>query len=182
MEAQPDQRHRWATEDWLAVGLGMLLLALSLGSAIAMRVNSFLEQLEPPATSQAVWASPLTDWFTQPGPWQDDPRQAFIPTESSSRLPGIVGALVATCVAFGLGCRAMGVPFTRFVPGFLLIFVLATLAYTLAAQSVIEQYNLEYALWALAVGLAISNTVGTPNWARPALRTEFYIKTGLVLY
>ncbi len=31
------------------------------------------------------------------------------------------------------------------------------------------------------VGLVISNTVGTPAWLRPAVRTEFYIKTGLVL-
>ena len=33
----------------------------------------------------------------------------------------------------------------------------------------------------LVVGLIVSNTVGTPVFARPAIRTEFYIKTGLVL-
>ena len=31
------------------------------------------------------------------------------------------------------------------------------------------------------VGLIVSNTVGTPRFVRPAIRTEFYIKTGLVL-
>ena len=51
----------------------------------------------------------------------------------------------------------------------------------LAGQKVVKHYNLEYALWALVVGLIVSNTVGTPAFARPAIRTEFYIKTGLVL-
>jgi len=36
-------------------------------------------------------------------------------------------------------------------------------------------------LWALVLGLIISNTVGTPKFLTPALQTEFYIKTGLVL-
>ena len=33
----------------------------------------------------------------------------------------------------------------------------------------------------IAVGLLISNTVGVPDWLRPAMLTELYIKTGLVL-
>ena len=58
--------------------------------------------------------------------------------------------------------------------------MLGLLAFVLAGQSVIKYYNLEYALWALLVGLLISNTVGTASWIRSAC-TEFYIKTGLVL-
>ena len=33
----------------------------------------------------------------------------------------------------------------------------------------------------MIIGLTISNTVGVPKWLRPAIRTEFYIKTGLVI-
>jgi uncharacterized integral membrane protein (TIGR00698 family) len=36
-------------------------------------------------------------------------------------------------------------------------------------------------LWALLVGLLISNTIGTPGWLRPGAKTEMFIKTGLVL-
>ena len=36
-------------------------------------------------------------------------------------------------------------------------------------------------IWALIVGMLISNTIGTPAWLKPAVRTEFYIKTGLVI-
>jgi len=61
------------------------------------------------------------------------------------------------------------------------VFLLATFAYVLAGQAVVKAYNLEYALWALLVGLIVSNTIGTPSWMRPAIQTEFFIKTGLVL-
>src|SRR5690606_623934 len=50
-----------------------------------------------------------------------------------------------------------------------------------AGQSLIKACNLEYALWALLAGLIICNTVGTPAFLKPAIATEFYIKTGLVL-
>ena len=31
------------------------------------------------------------------------------------------------------------------------------------------------------IGMLISNTIGTPEWVKPAVQTEYYIKTGLVL-
>ncbi len=45
----------------------------------------------------------------------------------------------------------------------------------------IHSLGLSYAAWGLAIGLLISNTVGTPEWIQPGVRTEMYIKTGLVL-
>jgi uncharacterized membrane protein YadS len=42
-------------------------------------------------------------------------------------------------------------------------------------------YGIGYAAWAIAIGLIISNTVGTPDWVKKALQVEFFIKTGLVL-
>ena len=69
----------------------------------------------------------------------------------------------------------------KFLTGFVVVFLLAALALVIAAQQTINQLNLEYALWALVIGLVISNTVGTPAFLRPAVCTELYIKTGLVL-
>ena len=64
---------------------------------------------------------------------------------------------------------------------FLKVFLLSVLAYVLAEQKVVKYYGLEYALWALLIGLLISNTVGVSGRLRPAVRTELYMKTGLVL-
>src|SRR5712671_675258 len=42
--------------------------------------------------------------------------------------------------------------------------------------------NIEYVLWAIVVGLLISNTVGVPAWFKPGVATyEFWLKTGIVL-
>src|SRR5215472_3542699 len=42
--------------------------------------------------------------------------------------------------------------------------------------------NIEYVLWAILIGLVISNTVGIPEVFRPGLATyEFWLKAGIVL-
>src|SRR5437879_5563886 len=42
--------------------------------------------------------------------------------------------------------------------------------------------NIEYVLWAILLGLVISNTVGIPAAFRPGLATyEFWLKAGIVL-
>src|ERR1700732_4431879 len=42
--------------------------------------------------------------------------------------------------------------------------------------------NIEYVLWAILIGLVISNTVGIPAAFRPGLATyEFWLKAGIVL-
>jgi uncharacterized integral membrane protein (TIGR00698 family) len=42
--------------------------------------------------------------------------------------------------------------------------------------------NVEYVLWAILIGLAISNTIGVPEILRPGVDTyEFWLKVGIVL-
>jgi uncharacterized integral membrane protein (TIGR00698 family) len=101
--------------------------------------------------------------------------------KSYNLLPGlaVLGASVALLFAVGLWC--MGQSARRFLLGFPFIFVLSTAAYFLAAQSGIRAWGLEYVLWAILLGLLVSNTIGTPRWVMPAVQVEFFIKTGLVL-
>ena len=61
-----------------------------------------------------------------------------------------------------------------------MLFALAVAVRLISAEFTLNRY-LEWAFWALIVGLLISNTVGVPDWLKPAVRTEFYIKTGLVI-
>jgi uncharacterized membrane protein YadS len=96
---------------------------------------------------------------------------------------GVIGvfATLATLLTLAVQYRDGTGSGLKFLKAFVGVFLLATIAYTLAAQSVVKAYNLEYALWALMVGLLISNTLGTPGFLKPAMQTEFFIKTGLVL-
>ncbi|MFO7595720.1 MAG: putative sulfate exporter family transporter, partial [Desulfocurvibacter africanus] len=84
-------------------------------------------------------------------------------------------------LVFTLGIKLMGKDAAGFLKGFVFVFAIAALSYLLANQSTMKQYGVEYAVWAIAIGMLISNTVGTPKWVKPALETEFYIKAGLVL-
>ena len=82
---------------------------------------------------------------------------------------------------FGVGIKAMGYSFRKFALGFVFVFLVALLAYLASSQATMKSYGVGYAFWAIFFGMLISNTVGTPKWAMPAVQTEYYIKTGLVL-
>lgn len=65
--------------------------------------------------------------------------------------------------------------------GFGVLAGLGTLAFIMASQKVIKYYNFEYVLWALMLGLIISNTIGVPRLIRPMMIGDTIIKLGLVL-
>jgi uncharacterized membrane protein YadS len=69
----------------------------------------------------------------------------------------------------------------RYVLGFPAVFALAWLSQVAAGNSAASYWGLEYVIFALLFGLAISNGLGVPAWMREAVRTEYYIKTGLVI-
>jgi uncharacterized integral membrane protein (TIGR00698 family) len=90
-----------------------------------------------------------------------------------------VGVIYLVLAAVGialLGGRVM-----PFVIGFPVVFGLAWLARFIAGNGTFIDWGIEYVIFALAIGLLISNTVGTPAWLRPAVQTEYFIKTGLVI-
>ncbi len=155
---------------------------------------------------KSPWAAPLKGWIGKFSTWNQDPTAAFRPKpekKPDSSPPadakpaepvienpgdfqwrGLLGALVAVLlvgVAAGVLQRKSARQIIDFVPAVLALFALAVLSFVLAAQEVLESANLEYALWALLVGLLVANTIGTPRWMTPAVRGELFIKVGLVL-
>lgn len=84
-------------------------------------------------------------------------------------------------ILFGIGASFMGFGFYRFVKAFFFVFSLAVVAHLLGQQADMKNIGFGYAIWAIAIGMLISNTLKTPEWVKPAVNAEFYIKTGLVL-
>jgi uncharacterized membrane protein YadS len=82
---------------------------------------------------------------------------------------------------FGASCRVMGVPLARFVPSFLVLYVLALVMFSVAGWASAARFNLEAPLVALVAGLVIANVLPIPEWMDSALRVEYYIKVGIVL-
>ena len=110
------------------------------------------------------------------GRWTTNPINAFDGGVVALLMLGLGLALITA-----LAAQAMGGSLIQHQAGFFVLFLLAVLSYLLANQTGIRAAGVGYAFWALLLGLLISNTAGTPEWLMPALRSELYIKTGLVL-
>jgi uncharacterized integral membrane protein (TIGR00698 family) len=84
----------------------------------------------------------------------------------------VVGALGVVLIGWRVAPFLLGLP---------VIFALAFGARFLAGNGLFIDWGIEYVIFALGLGLLISNTVGTPEWLKPAVQTEFFVKTGLVI-
>ncbi len=99
----------------------------------------------------------------------------------ASLLPSLLALMAGLGVLTAVAVRALGEAIAPYLRAFPAAFVLAALAFVIASQQTLATYGLGYALWALMLGLVVSNVIGTPQWLRPAVRTELFIKTGLVV-
>ncbi|HHX51551.1 MAG TPA: putative sulfate exporter family transporter [Clostridia bacterium] len=88
--------------------------------------------------------------------------------------------MIGLGILTAIGIQAMGKSAAKYALAFPVVFALAVLASACSSYTVAKAYNLETPLWGLAIGLLISNTIRTPDWLKPAVKTEMYIKTGLV--
>ena len=180
----------WKTEDWWAVWIGFAVILLSI-----LLVWPYL-----PDEASAKVSVPASNWITRPKTWSASPLHAFVKTASEIEaesaaapdpakaaakpynvIPGLLFMLVILSLLFGVALAAMGERIAAYLLAFPAVFILAVAGYWLAGQASVHDLGLEYVLWALMIGLLVSNTLLTPEWMKPAVRTELYIKTGLVL-
>ncbi len=80
-----------------------------------------------------------------------------------------------------MAIRLSGGRIFDFARGFAVIFLLAIFSLILAGNSFMNYYGIEYVIFALLSGLLLSNLFKIPNWLKEAARSEFFIKTGLVI-
>lgn len=63
---------------------------------------------------------------------------------------------------------------------FIVIFLLSVLSHAIAAIPIVKEYGFESVFFAVIIGLLISNIGHTPEWLKPAIQSEFFIKIGIV--
>lgn len=143
-------------EDWLTIWCAAIVMIVS---AISVLTGAFKFK------------------FASFGTWGDG---TPISAAFEGKIPGIILTFVVCAVLFSVCMKLMGKNVKKFLIAFVAMFLITSVVRFISGQVVLNQY-LEYAFWALLIGLLISNTVGVPEWLKPALNTEFYIKTGLVL-
>ena len=159
----------WKTEDWLACWIGFIVIAVGIVavltkafdfSAVKFSTWTWGEQLSGAAAAKVV---PLGQQLASGAFWVKTLRTFLV-----------LGIL------FTIGVKLQGEKIGKFVKAFVVIFIISLVVRLISAEFTLNRY-LEWAFWALLIGLLISNTVGVPDWLKPAIRTEFYIKTGLVI-
>ena len=155
----------FSTEDWLAVWIGFIIIAIACVAVLTGAFNFSALNFSTFGLGEA--------------------QAANLPSLGSQLAAGAFwGKLALTLVVLGvlftIGIKLMGGKVKEYIPAFIGLFVLAIIVRLISAEFTLNRY-LEWAFWALIVGLLVSNTVGVPKWLKPAVKTEFYIKTGLVI-
>ncbi|MEE9442295.1 MAG: putative sulfate exporter family transporter [candidate division Zixibacteria bacterium] len=150
----------WKNEDWWAVWIGFAIIIAAL----------------------LRWIPDIP----KIGKWSTSPLDAFAIIKDGTVIGNNILPLLALMIGMGiLTAVAIAVmknqPVGKYVAGFIVIFLLACLAYWVANQTNIKYWGLSYAMWGLLIGLLISNTIGAPSWLLAGAQTELFIKTGLVL-
>ena len=84
-------------------------------------------------------------------------------------------------ILFGFTTRIMGVAPNRFIPSFIVLYVLSVVMFTIAGWVNAAKFNLEAPLVALILGLVIANVFPLPKWMDSGFRVEYYIKLGIVM-
>ena len=153
----------WKKEDWLAVWIGFIVIAIG---CIAVLTQSF----DFSAAKFSTW-----HW------WENvDEKKSLIDQFNGAFWIKLLRTFLVLGILFAIGIKLQGEKIGKFIPAFIVLFIICIVVRLVSAEFTLNRY-LEWAFWALLIGLLISNTVGTPNWLKPAIRTEFYIKTGLVI-
>ena len=83
-------------------------------------------------------------------------------------------------VLTGVCQRILGRPLRRFAVSLLAIFGVALLSQAVASIPAIKRLGFEAVFFSVIFGLVISNFFRVPEWLKPAIQSEFYIKIGIV--
>jgi len=148
----------WKKEDWLTIWIGAILIAVA---AVSVLTGAF----DFSATKFSTWGNGVS---------------VLEQLSTGAFWLSLIRTFLVTGALFTAGIKLKGESVKDYIPAYSVLFALAILVRFISAEYTLNRY-LEWAFWALIVGLVISNTVGVPKWLKPAVQTEYYIKAGLVV-
>ena len=162
------------TEDWTAVISGFAIIGITLlferimpsllGEGVVSKINTIIPKLPVFYSSKEQWFA--ADFFDK-----------FFTTNNFYSL--IYFCLFFMLFAF-LAPWIMQKQKRKFVLSFLVVFVLAIIAQVFAAHTTMKSLSLETVFFSVIIGLVIGNLFKLPEWMKPAIQSEYYIKIGLI--
>jgi uncharacterized integral membrane protein (TIGR00698 family) len=152
-----NMKKRYFSEDWTSTIVGILIIATALVAYIGF--------------------SYLPKWVSFG--WNDAAGLAHVFSAANMGLFAVVFVLF---LAFIVVANLLQGKFAwKNILAFAGLFVITGIAQAIGGWKVLNEWGFEAVIFCLVIGLVISNLIGTPDWLKPALRSEFYVKTGLVL-
>ncbi|TBO43676.1 YeiH family protein [Pedobacter kyonggii] len=145
------------TEDWWAVILGTIIIA----TVLYLTNNG------------TVISLPAFKWANS------EDLLGKILSASNLLLIVEMGAVFLALASIAIGLS--GGSIARFAGGFALIYFLAIVSFIIGGNKSVSYFGLEYVVFALLIGITLGNLIKLPSWLKEAVRSEFYIKTGLVI-
>ena len=154
----------WKSEDWWSCWIGWFLLLVAMIGLNEVSAGKWAVGLLPHGPKVG------SKWTTI----------AAIFPKGGATVWAALGLLVFTGVLTMIGGAFMKLDLKRYIPGYIIIFILAYLSMILSNQAFFKKWGIEYVIFALAFGLIISNIFKVPKILQAAGQTEFFIKIGLV--
>ncbi|HSF46620.1 MAG TPA: putative sulfate exporter family transporter [Chitinophagaceae bacterium] len=129
-----------------------------------------------------LWAATHPTWTFKPPvyAWKNS-NDLFSKVLDPANLTTLLLIWAAFAVISSVAIYFSGGSIRKFIAGFSIIYVLGISSLIIAGNAAVSKYGLEYVVFALVLGLVLSNVIGIPMWLRSAARSEFFIKTGLVI-
>lgn len=94
----------------------------------------------------------------------------------------MIGVGLGYLILSAIGIVLMGGNTQSFIKGFPAVYLMAWLAQVVAGNSTVEFWGLEFVIFALTFGLVVGNSIGVPAWLKEAVKTDYFIKIGLVIF
>ena len=79
-----------------------------------------------------------------------------------------------------IGNKLLSRPIKGLIPSFVVVFIVALLAQWIAKIDAVKFYGFEAVFFSVIFGLIIRNAFHIPEWLKPAIQGEFFIKIGVV--
>lgn len=148
------ERKPYLNEDWTAVLLGFVIIGFAI-AGFNYSLPSFKWQLGKQLAEHfgniQVWKNVAAIWFV---------------------------GLVVVMAAFMLLRQKFS---WKHVGAYTCVFSLTLVAQIITGNAYVNNLGIEIVLFGLLIGLFISNAMRVPEWLKPLIQTELYIKIGLVL-
>lgn len=87
--------------------------------------------------------------------------------------------LIAIIILY-IGNRMLGRPLRGLLASFAVVFVISLIAQWIAKIQIIKAFGFEAVFFSVILGLIIRNCLRIPDWMKPAIQGEFFIKIGVV--